>query len=253
MLSGALWGVEFGRQEGGGKEEKKKDRMSETGGGVSHGELGPQSDASSAGWSGEEERRLRFEREEEDSLSRAPEPRRGRARSSSVASEAELDADIAASQGKAYSHLLRGAQPAVPRSTTPTGRNARANVWQTINDLEGADYPGGKIPYESTSPSKLEEEKAERELDELEKRVKNQNRQRRKGRGAKKEKGKRKTDQTMETEEEIERRFDYEIKVLLLGDGGVGKTSLMRQYMTKSFQPNLLSTAGWVTDDKSSL
>lgn len=37
---------------------------------------------------------------------------------------------------------------------------------------------------------------------------------------------------------------DYMIRILLLGDSGVGKTSLMLRYSEDQFAPNLLSTAG---------
>lgn len=41
-----------------------------------------------------------------------------------------------------------------------------------------------------------------------------------------------------------DRPFDYTIKLLLLGDSGVGKTSIMHRYADQKFSPSLLSTAG---------
>jgi len=38
--------------------------------------------------------------------------------------------------------------------------------------------------------------------------------------------------------------FDYHVKVLLLGDSGVGKTSLMTRFSEGAFNQNLMSTAG---------
>jgi len=38
--------------------------------------------------------------------------------------------------------------------------------------------------------------------------------------------------------------FDHHVKVLLLGDSGVGKTSLMCRFADNEFQPNMMSTAG---------
>jgi hypothetical protein len=43
-----------------------------------------------------------------------------------------------------------------------------------------------------------------------------------------------------------EREFDIVIKLLLLGDSGVGKTSIMMRYSEKQFSPSLMSTAGCV-------
>jgi len=40
------------------------------------------------------------------------------------------------------------------------------------------------------------------------------------------------------------RDFEYHVKVLLLGDSGVGKTSLMCRFADNEFQANLMSTAG---------
>ncbi len=41
-----------------------------------------------------------------------------------------------------------------------------------------------------------------------------------------------------------EREFDLSIKLLLLGDSGVGKTSIMTRYSDKEFSASLMSTAG---------
>lgn len=38
--------------------------------------------------------------------------------------------------------------------------------------------------------------------------------------------------------------YDVQVKLLLLGDSGVGKTSLMQRYSEDKFSPSLLSTAG---------
>ena len=37
---------------------------------------------------------------------------------------------------------------------------------------------------------------------------------------------------------------DYNIKILLLGDSGVGKTSLLERYANNQFKTNLMTTAG---------
>lgn len=38
--------------------------------------------------------------------------------------------------------------------------------------------------------------------------------------------------------------FDHTIRILLLGDSGVGKTSLMTRFSEDKFAPTLISTAG---------
>ena len=42
----------------------------------------------------------------------------------------------------------------------------------------------------------------------------------------------------------MERVQDYFIKLLLLGDTGVGKSSLLMRYADGEFTPNLVGTAG---------
>ncbi len=46
------------------------------------------------------------------------------------------------------------------------------------------------------------------------------------------------------TAKQRDERFDYHVKVLLLGDSGVGKTSLMMRFSDNEFNQNLMSTAG---------
>ena len=38
----------------------------------------------------------------------------------------------------------------------------------------------------------------------------------------------------------------HEVKVVLLGDAGVGKSSLMLRFVTKNFKPHSESTIGYV-------
>ena len=38
--------------------------------------------------------------------------------------------------------------------------------------------------------------------------------------------------------------YDYYIKILLLGDSGMGKTSLLNRFCENDFSANMLSTAG---------
>ncbi|CAN0462559.1 unnamed protein product, partial [Hapterophycus canaliculatus] len=38
--------------------------------------------------------------------------------------------------------------------------------------------------------------------------------------------------------------FDHTIRILLLGDSGVGKTSLMTRFSEDKFAPTMISTAG---------
>jgi hypothetical protein len=171
---------------------------------------------------------------------------RGRARSRTFSSQddggfgAEIDLLNAKVDGKSEEDIAKLAAAAAAAAAAPPTSGISTRGLHIVSQLAAAvavpEEEGGGDAGRAGGAS-LEEEEEEMRLAELErrKRASGEGGDGRGGRPAGSTRGRGKKD---------EREYDVQIKLLLLGDSGVGKTSLMLRYSEDKFSPSLLSTAG---------
>jgi small GTP-binding protein len=178
--------------------------------------------------------------EEPDIILSAP---RGRARSGALHGDVddELNTDL-----DVLNAAIEGKEPPARRSSSSdSSRNSKPTLSKktiaTLTKLEVATATPAELLGEGGEPKKgeTEEEAAERELEAAEK----------KKRGAEAAAvsagaGTSAVAGVRTLKGGTDKDYDIMIKLLLLGDGGVGKTSLMLRYSDDKFSTSLLATAG---------
>lgn len=182
--------------------------------------------------------------------SEASEDHRGRARSRTFSSEvdtgfgAEIDLLNAELDGKSPEEIakLKAAAQSASAAAVPPASGISTRALKIVSSLESAvALPDQEFRDAGKSSSRtLEEEEEELRLAELEKRRRQAEEKAAAGAG---DGGARATGAARGRKKD-EREYDVQIKLLLLGDSGVGKTSLMTRYSEDKFSASLLSTAG---------